>query len=462
MELSRPARTPIHDPGAARTTKETTMTLYRSFLLAILTATMLPLHADALVWVMSQGNHSVTLLDDLGWSYGTTSLPAMPGSMAALNGGRKAFVAEAFGFRLWTVDALTSAVTATTSVGYAQHVATSPDESRVYVASNSYGVVVVDAATSNYVGQVFCGFDVKRVLVSPDSTRIYAIGESGVARIDAATRMMTASRLWNRTQLGATAIDRTGARIYVASQFGLESLDTTTLAIRSEALTNGIPSGLAFRNDGAVLFATHSAAGRLTSAESVALITLRSGTLGGAPGPIVETKHGGSGAPYLAVGKTATGEVAFVNQNTLATVATVPVGGQPTSIAATWEPTYFNQSTPSLDLTYQTLAAGSTAQSVTFSNTSGRPVPLAPVTVLGSPSFLVTANSCTGTLAAGGTCTVSVRCQPTAPPGTYMSTKQTFSGSLRVSTSPALQVRSVGLKCRSSVPSFPGTAFSAN
>jgi YVTN family beta-propeller protein len=277
----------------------------------------------------------------------TVSLPELITGVAVSPDGTRVYAVNSR--HAFVIDATTHAVIATitigTGLGANAMVAVNPAGTRVYVTNNGVqGLVnVIDAASNTVIATIPAGDAPTGVVVHPAGTRVYVANFAGqnVSVIDAGTNTLVG--YIHLTQLGGggpcgsqpypfgIAVNPAGTRVYVANQncmsaegyWYVTALDTATNAVVADIAVgaNRNPRGVAVSPDGSRLYVSNGAV----------VDTATNKMIGEFPGTSlngIALNSDGTRA-YLPLNEK---DVRVVDTATLATMATVRVGGWPFAV----------------------------------------------------------------------------------------------------------------------------------
>lgn len=249
--------------------------------------------------------------------------------------GKWAYVANHYANSVSVINTLTNQIVSTINVPSAYGVTVSADGSRLYVTeSGPSKIAVINTSTDAIIATInSSGVQIYAVCALPDGSRLYAINNNtnSVSVMDVASQAVVATINVGNNPIGAV-MSPDGSRLYVAnnSDASISVISTVTNTVINIIHAVYSPYYLAISPDGKELYATNQ------YWNSVTIFDTSTGTLikGTSVVPVGQNPVGISVSPdgnWVFVSNFASNNVSVISRATNTVVATVPVGGGPTS-----------------------------------------------------------------------------------------------------------------------------------
>ena len=190
--------------------------------------------------------------------------------------GTRLYVSNSSNGHVHVVDTATNTLITSIAVSEPRGLALSPDDSRLYVASNGSGVnpqlLSIDTATNTLRPngeQVGVRLSPYGVAVSPDGTRVYVTGQTnGVVSVVDAVNHVKLTDITVGSQPRGIAVNSAGTRVYVAlsgtSFQALAVVNATTNTFIHAVNVGSNPWGLDVSGDGSRVYVANTSSGTLS------------------------------------------------------------------------------------------------------------------------------------------------------------------------------------------------------
>ncbi|MFC7673140.1 Ig-like domain-containing protein [Mycolicibacterium sp. GCM10028919] len=217
---------------------------------------------------------TVTIIDTVTAKVlGTYAAGTAPDGIAVKQDGTRIYVSSSTGNTVTVLNAVTGARVATIAVAKPTSITMSPTGGSAYVLSYDAGKVVRISTSTNLVATTTtmpAGFRPTAIATSPDNTRVYVTTDTptgGTAILSFAPTSTTTTQIIRlSTRATSLVVSPDNVKLYVGTENGAVSVvDTRTRATTATFSIGGLPpTALAVSRDGTTLFVT-DAAGRVGS-----------------------------------------------------------------------------------------------------------------------------------------------------------------------------------------------------
>ncbi len=370
----------------------------------------------------------------------TVAVGRVPNFVAITPDGTRAYVTDFYDYGFVSViDTSDNTVIATVAVGgFPTGVAITPDGTRAYVATagGSGSVWVIDTSSNTVVTTVAVGTQPTGVAITPDGTRAYVANRfsNSVSVIDTSTNtvLTTVPVLENAFGMAITP-DGTRAYVTIFVFSSVQAIDTSTNTVVATIAVGSYPAWVAIT----------PAHGNQPLSFSPSSLTFGSQGLGTTSGPQTEsatntgttnlsimtvTVGGTNASDFATNANTCTGTTLTPNGACTVSVTFTPsaTGSRSASLIFTDDASNSPQtvtltgagtapvagvSPPSLTFGNQNLGTTSGSQPVTLSNKGSAALT---ITSIATNANFGETNTCAGSVAAGGSCTINMTFSPTA------------------------------------------------
>ena len=246
-----------------------------------------------------------------------------------------AYVANGGPHTLGVLDTSTNTFTDTTITlsGAPNSIAITPDGSRVYAAlGTANSVAVVSTATSSVIATIPVGSNAVRAIMNADGSQVYVMNQNSnsVSIIDTGTNKVLSTLTVGSKPIGA-AFSPDGTRAYVTNSYGasVSIINTSTRTVLGTFSTGGAygSSGIVVLPNGNIYVANQFSNNVTVHNPSGSIIA----TLTGFSYPNWLAKTPDNSKIYVSNGNG--NSISVINTANNATLATIPVGSNPISVA---------------------------------------------------------------------------------------------------------------------------------
>jgi YVTN family beta-propeller protein len=373
------------------------------------------------IYVPNMGDNTVTVIDGATNTTSIVAVGATPVDVAVNEYTNQIYVVSQGSNSVTVIDGATNNTISIPVGSDAYTLAVNPITNKIYVSNaGDNTVTIIDGATNNTL-TVPAGNQPRAVAINTQTNQIYAAnygyGDNTVTLIDGATNTTTSVPVAGNQPI-TLAVNPVTNTIYVGAGGSNEHGHTDNVTVVNGAFITPplsfSPTGLTFGPQ---------PVGTGSSSQTVTLTNTSTASLAvssiAASGDFAQTNDCGSS---LAAGGACTISVTFTptmsgnRTGWIMITDTASNSLQSFSLTGTGTTPVAGVSPSSLTFSNQAVGTSSASQPLTLSNTGNATLSIASMGISGAnpTDFSVSANTCASTLAANGTCTVSVTFTPAA------------------------------------------------